>query len=64
MEQAEGQEKPLKGDYIYISFERDMRLLGSARCVKTFQKQKRTSKLIMAEVQNTRVGGSDRGGGS
>lgn len=64
MEQAEGQEKPLKGDYIYISFERDMRLLGSVRCVKTFQKQKRTSKLIMAEVQNTRVGGSDRGGGS
>lgn len=33
-----------------------MRLLGSARCVKAFQKQKGTSKLIMAGVQNTRAG--------
>lgn len=41
-----------------------MRLLGSTRCVKAFQKQKRTSKLIMAGVQNTRARGSDRRGGS
>lgn len=49
-----GQERPWKADYIYGNFEGHKRLSGSARYIKAFQEQNRSSKLIMAGVENTK----------